>query len=241
MKSFGGLKKILFLMFILPSVVICQSEGLDARDMNIPDLETSDKLAELPDSIQLDLSQLRLHYRAGAYEKAARLFYTRSVGSENGANQFGYLGIEPVSFSKPSESVYQRPVGWWGGNIYDAVKDHRESRKIMQAYRVKAITSDILFVSGVLAGLITVSGIFADVPFWGKNETDIFGQKGDCLEPERVNGQKTGVCIGDKYESQVGYNFAVTFTLLTSSIIPKLFNRGKVQKAVYIYNKQYQR
>jgi len=211
--------------------------NLESRNLLIPDLESSDSNSQTVDSVTLDLSRLRLHYRMGAYEKAAAHFFGRTASQAERERNYGYLGIEPISFSKPNQSIYQRPVGWWGGNLLDVVKDHRESYRIMKAYRTRAIVSDVLFVTGIVSGLITVGGIFADVPFWGKNETDLFGQRGDCLEWE--NGQRLTRCL--KYESQVGYNMAITFTFLTSSIVPKLFNRGKIQKSVYIYNQQFKR
>lgn len=228
-------------MGLLFAVVItlhgAMAQSNDGRNMGIPDMESIDTSGIETDSVQLDLARLRLHYRVGAYEKASSLFFGRSATPSEQDRNYGYLGIEPVSFSKPNQSIYQRPVGWWGGNLLGAVQDHREATRIMQAYRTRAIISDALFVTGIISGLITVSGIFADVPFWGKNEADIFGQRSDCLEWE---GERHGSrCL--KYESVVGYNMAITFTFLTSSLIPKLFNRGKIQKAVTIYNQQYKR
>ncbi len=200
--------KIAFCVFIILSCfssVLTQSA--DSRNMYIPRSDEEMNKA-LNDMIQTQKQpQIRLHYRVGVYEKFTSILYTYS-SVNNKDSSMGYMGIEPVSFSKPSASIYKQSVGFWGRNLKTAVKDNARAHKIMKGYQTRSIISSTLLTMGATAAFLTASGLSSDSPVFSNN----------------MQGHLT---IGA----------GATIGLLTLSIIPKLFNRGLIQKAVAIYNK----
>ncbi|MBF0433140.1 MAG: hypothetical protein HQK83_17810 [Fibrobacteria bacterium] len=193
-------------IFCLPFIL--SANELDSRNIEIPtdSLELEQSIAKT--SALAKEPELLLHYQKGVSSKLAAFLFTwgKSTGGEDDLNK---LGFTPDYFSKPSASMYKTSIGFWGGRLKNAVKDYPESYRVMEWYYFYSIISTLLVTAGSVTGLLTIGGI--------ATENYYFSKKGSHYDHTR-------------------YGTSITISLYLAWFIPKLINKGKIQKAQKLYN-----
>ncbi|MFC1584460.1 hypothetical protein ACFL5V_02815 [Fibrobacterota bacterium] len=200
--SIHSLSRLILVLLVRAAL----TQGLDSRNMDIPtnDKEIKKSLEDLKKS---DDRKIRLHYKIELSDRMAAMLYSRTLG-ENLEENFGYVGVEPVSFTKPADGLYKAPLGAWGWRLKKAMRDNPKAYNIMANYQLRSMLASIMLVAGFTTGIATTIGLINNQYFFGekRNEHLVWG---------------VGTTLG-------------FFTMWT---IPKLFNRGKIYKAFKIYNK----
>lgn len=200
----------IFLLFMGIFLIVSMGLGqtaFDSRNMEIPIEQTQIDSLSRVQSINKGENSLRLHYNIGVLEKVTGFVFTQSrIESELDSNT-RYMGIEPHSFSKPSQSLFKIPIGFMATNFKKAIQDDPEASGVVTQYRLLKTSTALLLISSFVAGFITVSGVLSEE-----------------------------YTLGQTKDSHIIIGSGLTFGLVGVSIIPSLFNRGKIQKATRIYN-----
>ncbi len=194
-------------MFLFTGFTWAQS-GTDARNMNIPSTASELDSLEKIQSMGPSQPQIRLHYNLGLLDRFSSYLYFRTGSSSNDSSQ--YQGVEPSFFSKPSESLYRVPIGWFGSDFKKAISDNSEAKRIMAFYYLRKTATVLMLAGSMVTGTLT---------FVGLQEREYF--------------------FGEYRNSHILFGAGLTFGLVGGSIIPELFNRGKIRRAAQIYNKSY--
>lgn len=206
-KNATGFIKVIFL-FCLTFTRTAWAQPSDSRDVNIPtdEREIQNAIKEI-EKLKDSENIIRLHFRVGALEKAISALYIHSLDSIE-EERYKYIGVEPVSFSKPSANLIRVPIDFFGSNLADAMKDKPEAHKVMKRYKFRAVTATVLLMAGVFTSVTTIAG---------------------------MTGKR--YIYGNSRDEHLRYGIAGSVAFLSLWIVPKLFNRGKIHKACRIYNR----
>jgi len=208
----GILLKKTLLTFLISSVflgkLIFSQNPYDSRNMSIPiNASEIDSIGNLQASNPGE-KPIRLHFNIGLLEKVTGFVFTQGRIETVLDSTSNYMGIEPRSFSKPSQSLYKIPIGILAAPFREAIKDDPEALSLVNRYRLLKTTTALLLTTAAFSGFMTVAGVL------GKEYN-----------------------FGNTRDGHIIFGTGLTFGFVGIAIIPTLFNRGKIQKAAKVYNR----
>ncbi len=199
----------LWLTFLACAALAVQGGELkpESAPLVIPGGEQLEALSQMPPGEVRRLERVRLHYEKFFFLTIySRFGYWLPVDWDSTGYTESGFLEEPAAFSKPSSSLYHVPISPLGTNLKRAVSDDPNAHALMGSYQRNQ------FIAGtfIAAGSATLAGMLLSV----------WLDKNAFWSPEKrlIVGGTTGI------------------GLLVTSSIPLYLNKGKIKRAIALYN-----